>query len=237
MSKVDGYIVLDFETGGLQHKLCPATEIGVVVLHPDTLEEVSRYSQYIKSDLQMVDDSFKPTSIPENPYEGGYYFRGAFNTTGIKIETIQSEGLDVNKVVAGLIEEFKKAKFTKSGFSKPMIVGHNLAFDIPYLQTLFKLAKQDLSKYILGVKDHHDVWYPAYKDTMHISKECWPKEEVFKLGVCCARAGIEIYDAHRAINDVVATCDLLRYFWFRMRSDSVSGEKTEIKKTRRTFEV
>ncbi len=239
MSKVDCFVVLDFESGGLDFSLSPATEIGLTVLHPDSLEEISRYSEYIYSDLTMVNDKFKPDVKPANPYQGGYYFEGAFNTTGITIETIQKEGLKVEQIVKGLIEQFQKAKLTKTHWSKPMIVGHNLAFDIPFLQLLFKLAKQDLSKYILGCKDYQGNWFPVFKDTMFMSKERWPKNEVFKLGHCCAEAGIEIFDAHRAINDVVATSDLLRYFLFSMRSTQVGGssEKQEVKKTRRTFEV
>lgn len=237
MSKIDSYIVFDFETGGLKHSLSPATEIGMLTIHPETLLETSRYTDYIKSELTLVEDSFKPESIPDNVYKGGYYFKGALGVTGITIDTIKKQGVDVVKVAERMAEEFSKGKLSKGHWSKPILVGHNLAFDIPILQVMFKIAKIDLTKLVQGFTDHQGNWSPMFKDTMYMAKEMWPVSDNYKLGHCCSLSGAEVIDAHRAMNDVVATGDLFRYFLNNMRNNKVSIEKKEIVKARKTFQM
>jgi DNA polymerase III alpha subunit (gram-positive type) len=53
---------------------------------------------------------------------------------------------------------------------------------------------------------------------------CWAEitetTTKYNLAACCERAGIEMIDGHRAMNDVMPTTDLLRYFITRLRSNS-----------------
>ena len=240
MSRIDSYIVFDFETGGFNASHSPATEIGLQIIHPDSLQEICRYGELIKSDIRMVSDKFKPSEpeIPKNPYKGGFYFEGAFKTTGLTIEHLNKNGKEYIEVANIMAEKFAQGKLSKGAWSKPILVGHNLSFDIPFLQVLFSLAKIDLSKLVQGSADYKGNWFPYYEDTMHISKKKWPKSESYKLGDCCKMAGIELVDAHRAVNDVVGgTTPLFVHFINSMRSNKVSQDQKETTKTRRTFQM
>ncbi len=237
MSKIDSYVVFDFETGGLKHTHSPATEIGMLTLHPDGLEETSRFDTIIKSEVILVEDNFKADQ-PDNVYEGGYYYKGALGVTGITVDQIKKQGMDVKKVAQAMAEQFLKAKLSKGHWSKPILVGHNLAFDVPFLQTIFDIAKIDLSKLVQGVNDHKGNWFPLIKDTMYYAKQRWPQADNYKLGNCCSMSGAEIVDAHRAMNDVVATGQLFSYFIKSMRSEVAGGkQQKEQEKARATFEM
>lgn len=241
MSRIDSYIVLDFETGGFDPAISAATEIGMQIIHPETLQEICRYGELFKSEMIMVADKFKPDDqnpIPKNPYKGGYYYEGAFKVTGLTLDFLNKNGKDYIEVANVMAEKFSQGKLSKGSWSKPILVGHNLAFDIPFLQTLFSLAKLDLAKFVQGSKDYKGVWYPYYKDTMHLSKMKWPNSESYKLGDCCKMAGIELVDAHRAVNDVVGGASpLFVHFINSMRSNQVSQDQKQSIKTRRNFEI
>src|SRR6266849_1723794 len=148
MSKVDAFAILDFETSGLKSDLCAITETAVQVIHPNSFQEISRYTEYVKSDFHpnIIKGDNKPDNKPINPYKGTWYFEGALNVTGLTIEFLKKNGKDYTEVAQRMAEEFSKGKISSNKFIKPVIVGHNIVFDINFLQVLFKLAKIDLSK-------------------------------------------------------------------------------------------
>ena len=43
-------------------------------------------------------------------------------------------------------------------------------------------------------------------------------EEKLNLGACCERAKIKLTDAHGAMNDVVATAELFRWYMKKLRA-------------------
>jgi DNA polymerase III alpha subunit (gram-positive type) len=45
-----------------------------------------------------------------------------------------------------------------------------------------------------------------------------------KLGTACETAGVPLIDAHRAMNDVEANTELVRFFLRLLRGDGRSGE-------------
>ena len=59
---------------------------------------------------------------------------------------------------------------SNSRYKKPILVGHNITFDIGFIQQTFKDCKIDLSKYIAGEKDFFGNFFPTFIDTIHISK-------------------------------------------------------------------
>ena len=66
-----------------------------------------------------------------------------------------------------------------------------------------------------------DWFFPNFIDTFALGKMLWGvnREEKLNLGACCERAKIKLTDAHGAMNDVVATADLFRWFIKRMRAN------------------
>ena len=69
--------------------------------------------------------------------------------------------------------------------------------------------------------------YPNLIDTFSLGKMTWgiSGEEKLNLGACCERANIKLTDAHGAMNDVVATADLFRWYMKKLRAKK--GESSE----------
>lgn len=208
--KINPYIVIDFETGGLKGSKHAATEIACLCITGDTLQEIGRYESYIKPYL----------------YE---YDQKALDFTGITFDKLNNLGKPLEQVVKEVASLFKewRDKTSNTHTKKPILVGHNPKFDIPFLQQIFKEGKEDLSRLLEGDDDFHGHFYPTYIDTIHLSKLTWGADETmtsFKLTNCIEKSGLSINDAHKAINDVEATKELLIKFVNRLRSNSGDGE-------------
>jgi len=183
-------IVFDTETGGLKPKENPIMEIALIALDMTSLEEIGRWETLVKN------------------YGDLNYTQGALDVHGISISDAQNNGLSLQEMVTTLIKFFRS--FTPKGDrggGKPILAGHNVPFDIGMLREAFLLAGDNIAKHVLSNGEELILF-----DTLPMSKFVWPEEETHKLGVCCQRAGMGDFTAHRAMPDVVASCDLIRYF-------------------------
>src|SRR5574343_367848 len=113
MSKVGGYLVFDFETGGFDCQKHAATEIGLIFLDGITLQEVGRFETYIKPYIKE-------------------YTQEALTFTGLSLELLSTKGEDI-KVVGQRLQDWLKEMRAKTGTTsytkKPTLVGHNVIFD------------------------------------------------------------------------------------------------------------
>lgn len=194
--KATPYVVIDFETGGLDLKTNALTEIACIAIKGDTLEEIDRYEALIA------------------PY-GYKYDQRAFEVTGLSLEKLQEEGKPIKDVMDDFIAFLQKANVHKSktGY-KPMIVAHNPLFEVNCLQHLFHVTgKTALMPNLLhGSFDFHGNYQPYYQDTITLAKLIWAankRMKNYKLGDVCGMMGLEIVDAHRAMNDVKPTLEFL----------------------------
>lgn len=148
----------------------------------------------------------------------------ALKANGISRKQI-AEGEDTEKVVNELVKYLTSLKV---GSAKPILAGHNIdSFDIPLLNDLFEFFKKDLSKYV-------NVDFTI--DTLWWSRAMFAESENYKLGTCCKNVGLEVINAHRALNDTRANKDLLKKMISNMRGLGGSIEKKE-KRFRETFEI
>lgn len=216
-SKIHPYIIFDFETGGLDGNIHAATEIAMLCIDGESLQEVGRYESYIKPYV----------------YE---YTDGAMEFTGLTLEFLQAKGKDLKVVVKEIEEWVTEMKALTAGTSyrkKPVVVGHNVLFDICFLEQIFKEAKLDITKSFAHSKGWGGKIELQYIDTITMARLTWGNDsmmEKFNLGACVEKAGLEIADAHKAINDVIATKELLVYSVNRLRNDS--GVETNTEKIR-----
>jgi DNA polymerase III alpha subunit (gram-positive type) len=223
MSKVNPYIIFDFETGGLSGKKNAATEIAMLCIDGETLEEVGRYESYIK------------------PYIGYDYDQKALDFTGNSMDKLHKQGKDLKVVVDEMVikvKEWHKAT-TSTHTKKPILVGHNShKFDRVFLQQIFKETKNDL-KIFEGDEDFYGNWQPAILDTLWLSRACFAKTELtsFTLTNTIQKAGLEIVDAHKAINDVIATKDFLIYCLTHLRAELTSMGNVEQVRIRDKFRL
>lgn len=241
--KLHNYVIFDCETGGLSKKdnlhalNHPITQIALIGLDGSTLDEIQRYESYIKGKFVP---SFKSD---ENVVEGylGYsdvhnlvYQKQAFQATGISVEKLESLGQDAKKVCNDLIDFFEKCK-TESNFHKIILVGHNVVYDIPFLQMIFKIFKKDLSKYLQGYYDHTGTFTPVYFDTQFLSRaKCVDDSLKHNLTEVATREGFELVNAHEAMADTIITKEIFKKYLLQLRNSGTS-DKIEQKSFRENF--
>lgn len=229
--KINSFVVIDFETGGLDRKdrlhsqKYPITEFAGMALHGVTLQELVRYDDLVK------------------PYDAKLiYDPQAAQITGITRELCEKDGISLSKLVENICQLCTEANVYKSKVALPILVAHNWDFDRQFFQDAFRRARVDMSKFVAGEVDHYGNFIPDGIDTLDLAKKCWAEvtdtDTKFKLRDCCFRAGIDVIDGHRAMNDVVPTADLLRYFVTRLRSGSseVTVHQGQISVHRKQFE-
>ena len=125
-------------------------------------------------------------------------------------------------------ELVKFLKSLKVGSAKPILVGHNIdSFDIPLLDDFLSFFGEDLSKYVCTDFTIDTLWW---------SRVMFEESENYKLGTCCKNVGIEVINAHRALNDTIANRELIKKMISNMRGFGGSIEKKE-KRFRETFEI
>lgn len=229
--KINSFVIIDFETGGMDKKdglhsqKYPVTEFAGLAMDGVTLEEIVRYENMVK------------------PYDAGLiYDPEAATKTGINKELCEKEGIPLKQLVGDICQLCTEANKYNAKYIKPILVAHNWDFDKTFFQDIFRRCKVDMSKYIDGALDAWGNFQPHGIDTMDLAKKCWAEitdtDTKYTLRACCERAGIDHVDAHHAINDVVPTTDLLRYFITRLRSGSseVEIQGGNISVHRQTFE-
>jgi DNA polymerase III epsilon subunit-like protein len=217
MSKaINSFIFLDFETGGLDCRKHAVTELAAVAIKGDTLEKVDLISTYVK------------------PYGNYGYEAEALKHTGISTEDIES-GIPVEELVNEFINLLIKSDLTpRNKGSKPILVAHNSAFDKGFLIQIFSHCNKlkELEKYTFGNTDYYGNYQPEMLDSQHLAKMIWGADEEianFKLGTCIAKAGIDLADAHRAINDTIALKDMVISFTLNLRSGLGNNEEVGTK--------
>lgn len=214
--QVANIAVWDLETGGLKHDRDAVVEIAMVVLDSTTLEIVDRYESIIapyklKSGVDVLYD---PKALAYN---------------GISMSKIQSEGRDA-KQVAKEIQAFckKHKKGIRGGNGKLISCGHNIEkFDIPFLETF-------LGNF--SVK-YDDLFVPWPLDTLWMTRLKWSEDgsiKDHKLETACNGVGIQLIDAHRAMNDVEANADLVKSFLLSLRQQGGFVEQKK-ERPRETF--
>lgn len=192
-SPYTNFISCDVETGGLPNKTKRAfddialTEIALVAINSE-LEIVEEKSWLIK------------------PYKTNLiYDKGAEISTGISKQMCEEKGMDLKDAIKEIVLFLKKYK---AGSSLPIIFGHNfIKFDAAFLLNMFAFCKDDLMKYVNAEPE----------DTLKWARLCWTESTNYKLGTCTENAKITLIDAHRALNDTVATAKLWIYFMKNLR--------------------
>jgi DNA polymerase III epsilon subunit-like protein len=207
---INSIICIDVETGGLHPSKNPVTQIAYQAFELDTYKPLLEFSSYIK------------------PYDTGLVYEPkAMDYTGITAQHLAS-GLDLKSVVKQMWEDFSRV--TSSHTKKPILLGHNVGFDIGFIKQVFNYCKVDIAKVL---DCNHDI--PKSIDTLSLAKQKWAKDEkvtTYNLTACCQRAGIELIDAHDALNDVKGTKELFFYFTNGLRSGDTQNTEETTKHTR-----
>jgi DNA polymerase III alpha subunit (gram-positive type) len=207
MKAVD-FVIFDFETGGLKADLNPAVEIALITIDGKTLKEKNRWETFIK------------------PYDNLTIERAALNANGLKMSDINS-GLSKQDLINELKDYFLLSNPTNAVMKRPIMVGHNVKFDMSFIEYIFKDDKKGLFNYVSKIQI----------DTLTESLRAFPNETSHKLSDICALVGISLVDAHKAMNDTIATKDLFIHFTKKLRTKkgetSSLGNSIELQSSKR----
>lgn len=225
MGRKSRLVVFDFETGGLDATKNPAMELAMVSANKYDFAEELSYTTLIKpyKDLEGNDLEYHPKALEVH---------------GIEISETKEKGVSTKQVVSDVIAflKDKQVRVANHPTSRPILCGHNVMFDVGFLQQLFWVEGKELSDYVLSNNGEIIVW-----DTQQIAEQLWndadDKDIKYSLTACFERAGLGTFMAHRALPDVRSTLELLKWIIGAMRSgEGVSGEdkpkSTEVKKKR-----
>ena len=229
MKQLNYIVCLDFETGGLNPRDNPVTQIGMEIIHPVTLKVIEKYSSYIKpypkkegvgTKKRTKSVSSKRSRDDKEP-DTYIYTDGALKYTNITLELLQKKGQSIEAVMDEVLSMFKKANPRNARNYKPIMLGQNFRFDIGFLQHMAAYCKVDLKKYLDGDIDFHGNFQPNYFDTLHLTKVYFASDErvtSHKLGLMADKLDIELVNAHDAMADVEATTGIFVKFMRNMRS-------------------
>lgn len=113
--------------------------------------------------------------------------------------------------VHGITDEMVKDKPTERGYIKELIeffsdcdliVGHNVTFDIRFIEEMFKRCGYNFNC--------------TYLDTLKFAKSMYPSSPNHKLGTLAEYLNINVSTAHRALADVETTLMLLRIMCYEV---------------------
>lgn len=199
MTNNQSYLLLDCETGGLDCDKHPITQIALLAIDTVTFKEVNRFETFVKG------------------YGGLTYDPIALKSTNITLADI-NKGITIEKLIP-LFIAFCQNITPKGdrGRNFPIIVGHNVVFDLRFIKYAFNYCKKNLHESVNS--NGREI---VYIDTLPLSRAKWPNEGKHNLGACCERAGYKFADAHRAMADTVATKKL-----FEFLIGSLRGGKAE----------
>lgn len=234
---INSWIFLDFETGGLDPRWNAVTEIALIAIKGDTLEKIDLISTYIKPYGEFVD------KLPKDPVAGKLYYEAeALKHTGITVSDLES-GVTLEEAVNEIISLLTKADLSpKNKGSKPILVAQNSKFDKGFFIQIFTLTGKlkELEKLTFGDTDYYGNYQPEMLDTQFLTKAAFgndPDIPNFKLETCMVKAGIELPDAHKAINDTIGMKDMAVVLFNRLRSTGeVQSEVHTASKFRNHFQ-
>lgn len=239
-------IGLDFETGGLDPVRCACTQIAVQALRLDTLEVFDRYAayiaQYCKQELGAARRKvLRSKHELAQPTERMDYEPRALEYSGITMERLEAQGVDLKEVAGAVLRFAERATLSKGTQCKPVLIGQNITFDIGFLTQLMSYAglTKEYEKTFAGKTDFYGNFQPLYLDTILLARLALAADTgvtSYKLELVAERLGIELDDAHDAGADVAATLEIVRVCAARMRnSEGAVTETAPKEKTRNHF--
>ena len=237
-------IGLDFETGGLDPVRCACTQIALEAIRLDTLEVFDRYAayiaQYCKQELGAARRKvLRSKHELAQPTERMDYEPRALEYSGITMERLEAQGVDLKEVAGAVLRFAERATLSKGTQCKPVLIGQNITFDIGFLTQLMSYAglTKEYEKKFAGKTDFYGNFQPL--DTILLARLALAADTgvtSYKLELVAERLGIELDDAHDAGADVAATLEIVRVCAARMRnSEGAVTETAPKEKTRNHF--
>ena len=206
-------IVVDLETGGFHPHCNPILEIAMIS-YDQSFNKVGEYKNFILPYKGIDDKELVVTA-------------GALEANGIQMQEVMSKGISLQQIYRDIIKFIKSFKCSK--YAKPYLVGHNLTFDIGFLEYIFELCEpfkknpEDIGKLYKNSLYNYVDRIPM--DTIQLCRIKYGLEEMenYQLHTMCKYNGVELTDAHRAMADTAATGDL-----FKLLINNLRGQTNQV---------
>lgn len=242
-------IGLDFETGDLDCLEGAITQLSMQGIRLDNLELISSYNKYItpynKQNIGSPKRKVLRSKHEQNqPTEQMVYKAEALKYSGITMDKLIKQGVDIMEVGNDVISFAKDCTLSNGKNTKPVLIGQNITFDVGFLQQLMNYTGlvKEFEKVFAGKKDFYGNFQPHYIDTIDLARFIFandPTVTSYKLEMIAELLGLELDDAHDADADVTATLNIMRISVNRLRiGDTQEGNiihKRE--KTRSYFKI
>ncbi len=203
----NNFLVFDFETGGLSPNKNPITEFAGIWLDGETLEPMYDFQGLVR------------------PYSDTLAYEAkAMEINGLSERLCLAEGRPVSDIVGEILSYSTMCNQGKARGKKTILVGHNVQFDIGFLQAIFKLTGNDLGFCFEGNKDYFGNFQPTFFDTMSLSrvKHGHTDQAKHTLSVIADKEDVEMIDAHRAMSDVVVTAEIFVKYVSMLRNNQAT---------------
>lgn len=217
----NNFVSFDFETGGTNSAENPVTEIALISITGDKLETIGSYQSLIAP--------YSDTLI---------YDPRAEKVSGISREMVEAEGQPIRLVAEQTIAMMEQAntRQEKNAGLRPILIGHNTQFDIAFLTHLMYYGflgtktdyQKELERVLHGRRDHYGNFQPSYFDTWSLGKAWFQAEaemDNFKLATLVDKLGVDLNNAHRAMNDTLSTLEVFRRCIVNLRSSYKENHK------------
>lgn len=156
------FVVLDLETTGLSPYEDEIIEIALVLIDPQTFQEIDRFHSFVRPQKEIPELITQITNISLSEVENAPWF----------------------PMIAERVQNF---------LSDNILVGHNINFDISFLESHGISCRKN-----------------PKLDTFFLANFLCYEEHSLNLGYLSQRFGISLENAHRAIDDTLATGKLLQ---------------------------
>lgn len=222
------FICFDLETSGLYEYHNQILEIAIIVVDSE-LNKKQQYENFVLPYKGKKTELFpEGKELKVEPM--------ALQANGIDMKDVIEKGIDIRTLYKDLVKLFKELKCGRYG--KPILVGHNISsFDVNFLEYIFDLnEKRDREKRDISPLYNYVDRYLF--DTMTEARMKFGNKETenYQLETVCKKYGIELTNAHRAMNDTQANTDLFIKMMKDKREGSIIiGEQSERTRFRDNF--
>lgn len=185
--------LFDCETGGLNEKENPITEIAMLNFDLRTFKVNWEFSTFVK------------------PYDGLVIDPVSLEKTMVTMKDVEN-GMDKKKLLKEIIKRLKASNCANGrDTGNTDLAGHNIiSFDRKFMEYLFTSEGENLYDYV-GV----------LHDTYAMAKSMWAGDgKKLNLTDCCKRIGVKLVGAHGAMPDVRANFELFKYLVESQRSNT-----------------
>lgn len=210
-------MVYDLETGGLpSEKKLPFLDIAIVEM------------SVVVVDMEILSIVEEKSFMFQRDYKDGLiYTPEAEAVHGVSKEMQKESGIPLKDIFKELVKMFGKYKNPRQ---KCTVCGHNATgFDFPFLVEFFSFMKSDINEYV-----------KFQIDTMQMCHMAAVEQVDYTLRTCCNIHGIDLVNAHRALDDTRANALLFIELIKKLRNEgsavTSSSSNTE-ERFRETFQI